>query len=362
MNAQNALQHETDDSEISKLKRVIEFILEEKWPFSISITHRENWLKLAPGFHAVYFDHAEYILGRLPLFRLDLNKLIDNETRTLGHSLLENALEKSDTFMVRRLIDAEANLLEQRDDEKPLLIQIFEKNTDFKLLILNHIFHDRTLVSTAKRVLQNYSKPKEIIVKMGFALINYAEILTKRACPYLLSDSERLLNLLKNVFRLSRPSKQRDKEFIEIYYRLFKLLILFHNAGRITVESISNAQRLLAEIGTISLNADWGWKGGSQLHSGIRNLLGSLKENMKEIEQLAEKDDMIYEKDKVIAQQAATIKDMTEKSTNLEAKIQQAQAQIVRLKAALKTVAVSEDNEVSALNEAGPSTGFFPKH
>ncbi len=195
------------------------------------------------------------------------------------------------------MIEAGANLFEQRGDEKPLLIQVYEKNRDYKIIILNHIVYDRTFENTAERVLRDYSKAKEIMVDMGNFFKNYAEILTKRASPYLLSNFTRLFNLFKDVARLLRPSKQRDQEFIEIYWRLCKCLIFFHDAlGRVTVESISHVQRMLSEIGAISGNAELGWKFGSKLHCGLRDRLGPLGKNMNEIKELIEKDNMIYRK------------------------------------------------------------------
>ncbi len=63
--------------------------------------------------------------------------------------------------------------------KKPLLMQIFEKNKDFKGLLLRHIFYYKTLVRMAEQVLQHYVKTKEIMVSMSYSLINYAEILEK---------------------------------------------------------------------------------------------------------------------------------------------------------------------------------------
>lgn len=373
LKAQNALAHETDETTIRKLKREITFLLEKKFPFSISMDMRKNWLSFAPELHAVYFDHAEYIEERLDLFRLDLNLLVNNGTRTLGHCLLENALMREDSFMLNCLIKAGANLFEQQGNEKPFLIQIFEKNTNFKVLILDHISYDKTLPRTAERVLQHYSKSKAIMLELGWSLIKYAEILKKRTYPIMLSDFERLLNLLKDVLRLPRPSKKREKEFIDIYFSLFKCLILFHDArGKVTTESISHVQNMLSEIRAISKGADWGWKDGSELHRGLRGRLGPLRENMQEIKKLVEKDGIIYAKDLVIQQKDNIIKNLSEKCEYLEATIQQnqdkadtklqrAQEQIARLEAALKKEVVSKNFEMSELDEPGPSTRFFPR-
>jgi gas vesicle protein len=371
LKAQNALTHETDETAIRRLKREITFLLEKKIPFSISMDNRKNWLSFAPEVHVVYFDHAEYIEERLDLFRLDLNLLVNNGTRTLGHCLLENALMREDSFMLNCLIKAGANLFEQQGNEKPFLIQIFEKNTDFKVLILNHIAYDKTLPRTAERVLQHYSKSKDIMLELGWSLIKYAEILKKRTYPIMLSDFERLLNLLKDVLRLPRPSKKREKEFIDIYCNLFKCLIMFHDArGKVTTESISHVQKMLSEIGAISKDADWGWKYGSELHRGLRGRLGPLRENMQEIKKLAEKDDMICEKDVVIQQKDNIIKNLSEKCEYLEATIQQNQenAEVERQQfkaelAAMQTrlEALTKDSETSTLDEPGPSTRFFPR-
>ena len=277
----------------------------------------------------LYLDHEKYLQGRWPLSKLDINQLMDNETTTVGHCLLENALERNDTFMVKYLINAGANLFEQRDAEKPFLIQIFEKNRDFKLLILNYIIYDKNFLNTTERVLANYPNAKEIIVEMENSLIKYAEILKKRARPYLLSDFERLLNLLKDLAGLSRPSKKRDQEFIEIYWSLFKCLILFHDAlGRVTSESISNAQKMLEEIGAISENADWGRRRGSKLHHDLPKWIGLLTKNMDDIKELVGQANVLDEKDNLLGQQAP-------------------------LKA--------QDAEVSGLDEPGPSTRFFSR-
>ncbi len=131
LSAQNALQHETDENEIRRQKKVIEFLLEKK--LDIAMTYREHCLQKARessayldvsffnpdlnlglnqtylerslnearNIDSVYPDHAEYLDGRWSLFNLDLNQFVDNESRTLGHLFLENALERNDTFMVR---------------------------------------------------------------------------------------------------------------------------------------------------------------------------------------------------------------------------------------------------------------------
>lgn len=398
--AQNALQHETDENEIRKQKKIIKFFLHKKLDIAMTYqelclqkaressayldvsffnpdlnlglnqTYLERSLNEARHVDSVYPDHAEYLDGRWPLFNLDLNKLADSKTRTIGYCLLEDALEQNDSFMVERLVEAGANLFEQQGDEKPLLIQIYEKNRDYKIIILNHIVYDRTFENTAERVLHDYSKGKEIMADMGNFFKNYAEILTIRTSTYLLSNFTRLFNLFKDIARLSRPSKQRDQEFIEIYWRMCKCLIFFHDArGRVTVESIFHAQRMLSEIGTISGSADWGWKFGSELHCGLRDRLGPLRENMQEIKKLAEKDDMIYAKDMAIQQKDNTIKNLSEQYGHLEAVVQQMQenseaerqqfkATIAALEAQLKA---GKKSETSELNEPGPSTRFFPR-
>lgn len=369
LEAQNVLQHETDEIKIRTLKIEIKFLLEKKVPFSVSITNRENCLSLLSETHAVYFDHAEYIEGRLALFRLDLNLIVNNGSRTLGHCLLENALKRDDRFMVSCLIDAGANLFEQQGDEKPFLIQIFEKNTAFKVLILDHIFYDQHLVRTAKRVLQPYSKSKEIMVSMGFSLIRYAETLKKRTYPYLLSDFERLLNLLKDFARLPRPSKKREKEFIEIYFSLFKCLILLDNDfGRVTEASVSKVQIILAKIMNDSLSAARGLNNGSMLHNNLVDWTYALRKEMDENKKLIAKDNALYEKDKVIEQQADTIKNISEECAHLKATVQQvqenAEAERRQFKAELAAMhaqleAATKDSETS--NAPGPSGIFFSK-
>jgi hypothetical protein len=238
----------------------------------------------------LYLDHEKFPGGRWPLCKLDINQLTEDETRTVGHWLLENALKNNDAFMVKCLIKAGANLLEQQGDEKPFLLQVFEKNKDFKLFILNHISYDPTFENTAKRVLRGYINSEEIIMNMRLSLTKYAETLRKRAL-FLLSDFEWLLTLFKTVALVSRPSQKRDQEFIEIYWRLFKCLILFRDAReRVTVESISNIQTILNEIKVISTNAERGWNNESTLHDSIIKRLKLLMEDMGRIKKLIEKD------------------------------------------------------------------------
>lgn len=378
VNAQNALQDETDKTKISKLKSGIKFLLKRKQIFNL--TDREDFLNEARDIGSVYPDHAEYIEAYWPLFRLDLSQLVDNETRTVGHLLLENSLEQDDMFMVSTLIDAGANLLEQQEGEKPFLIQVFEKNRDFKLLILKHIFHHQALVIMAERVLGSYPSSKQIMIEVAYSLISYAETLIKRADPSNLSDFERLLSLLKDAARLPRPSKQRDNEFIAIYGSLFKCLILFHDTRRrVTVESISSVQTILNEIIAISLNAEWGWNNGSTLHRGLAQRLRLLWQDMERSKKQVEKDQVIYEKDKVIQEQANTIKDMTEENRNikkilvemrkqqvaLETELQQFQVEITSLDAELKekikrvNELASEENARQSEGETG--VGFFSR-
>lgn len=270
----------------------------------------------------VYLDHEKYLEGRLPLSELDLEKIVDNNTRTLGHLLLETALNRDDTNMMGYLIRAGANLFEQQADEKPFLIQVFQKSNAFKIVILNHIIYSQTFEYTAKRTLSEYPDLKEIITKMGYFAAQYANVLRKRAIPSKLSDTERLFNLLKNVARLSRPSKQRDQEFIEIYWRLFKSLILFRDTqGKVTVESVSHIQTILNEISSISHEAEWGCNNGSMLHHGIMKWLASLMKELQRSKKLIEKNNALCEKDEIIKQQASMIKHITKKNSLLEEKL-----------------------------------------
>lgn len=266
--AKNSLQCETDEDKVKMFKKEFKFMLEEKQANSITV-NRERFpleMELIPKTNAVYYDHAEYILGRLPLFRLNLNRSVDNQANTLGYYLLEEALRNNDPFMMNCLLDnGTANLFEQQGEEKPILMQIYE-NKDFKKAILKHISSRKTLISMAEEALENYPNSKEIMLKLADSLINYTERLEKIIYSHNLSNFERLLNRLRERYKLSNPSKQREREFIEIYWRVGKSLILFHNAGNVTVGSISNAQSILDEITAISKNADLGWLHGSELH------------------------------------------------------------------------------------------------
>ncbi len=279
----NALEHETDEDKIIQFKKELKFILEQKEREGNAIVREEikfNPMALIPKDHAVYYDHAEYIVGRLPLFRLNLNRSIDNQVNTLGYYLLEEALKNNDHFMMNCLLDnGTANLFEQQAGEKPLLMQIYE-NPDFKKVILDHIYSRQTLITLAQDVLKNYQKTQIIMVELAYALINYTQRLEKIIYSYKLSGFERLLNRLRERFEWANPSKQREQEFIEIYWRIGKSLTLFHNAGEVTVESVSNAQSTLDEIIAISKNADSGWLRGSELHYKLDNRLKLLKKAM----------------------------------------------------------------------------------
>lgn len=129
----------------------------------------------------LYLDHEEYLEGRWPVAKYDLNQLVEGETRTVGHWLLENALKRNDNFVVERLVKAGADLLEQPDDEPPFLLQIFEKNRDFKLIILNHIIYHKTFRNKIKQNLQDYPDSKELLKNMENSLIAYAEIFTTKS-------------------------------------------------------------------------------------------------------------------------------------------------------------------------------------
>lgn len=276
----SALQHETDEDKIKQLKKKLKFILEPKKREGNSIFREEikfNPMAIIPKEHAVYYDHAEYIVDRLSLFRLNLNRFMNNQVNTLGYYLLEEALKHNDYFMMFCLLDnGTANLFEQQAGEKPLLIQIYE-NSVFKKALLDDIYSQKNLIALTEEVLENYSDSKEIMVELGYSLINYTKRLEKIIYTYKLSGFERLLNRLREKLDLANPSKQREREFIEIYWRIGKSLILFHNAGKVTVESVSNAQSTLDEIIAISEHADSGWLRGSELHYKLTNRLGLLK-------------------------------------------------------------------------------------
>ena len=278
--AKNALQHETDEDKIKSLKKQFKFMLEPKKREGNSIVREEitfTFIPLIPKAHAVYYDHAEYIVGRLPSFRLNLNRAVANRTHTLGYYLLEEALSSNDHFMMNCLLDnGTANLFEQKAGEKPILIQIFE-NTGFKKVILDHIYSRKNLINMAEEILENYSKSKKLMVELSYSLINYTQRLEKIIFSYKLSGFERLLNQLRERFNLSNPSKQREREFIEIYWRIGRSLTLFHNSGDVTMESVSNAQNTLDEVIAISKHADSGWLRGSELHYKLTHRLDLLK-------------------------------------------------------------------------------------
>jgi hypothetical protein len=281
--SKNSLQFETDEDKIKILKKEFKFMLEQKKRDGYSIAREEANLEpveLIPKTHAVYYDHAEYVLGRLPLFRLDLNQSVANQVNTLGYYLLEEALKSNDHFIMNCLLDnGTFSLFEQQDGEKPILIQIYG-NADFKQAILDHIYSRKVLISMAEEVLKNYQKSQRIMTELAHSLINYTKRLEKIIYSYKLSSFERLLNRLRERFELSNPSKQREQEFIEIYWRVGKSLTLFHNAGKVTVESVSNAQSTLDEIIAISKHADSGWLRGSTLHYQLPERLKLLKEAM----------------------------------------------------------------------------------
>jgi|GEM_PF-1889240 hypothetical protein len=172
-------------------------MLEEKQANSITV-NRERFpleMELIPKTNAVYYDHAEYILGRLPLFRLNLNRSVDNQANTLGYYLLEEALRNNDPYDELFIGYGTANLFEQQGEEKPILMQIYE-NKDFKKAILKHISSRKTLISMAEEALENYPNSKEIMLKLLDSLINYTERLEKIIYSHNLSNFERLLNRL----------------------------------------------------------------------------------------------------------------------------------------------------------------------
>lgn len=236
-----------------------------------------------------YLDHNKNFEAEGSLAKLDINQLMDDKTRTVGHWLLEKALVKNDTYMVKYLIKAGANLLEQHNEEPPFLLQIFEKNRNFKLIILNHIIHQRVLAFKIEHDLQNYSDLKDSIADMEASLRVYANILRQRTHG-LISDYQKLLNLFKTMASFFRPSKQRDQEFIDIYWRLFKSIILFHDAtGRVTIESISNTQAMLSKIIGISEKAELGLSHGSKLHKGLARKIDLLMKELDDIKELIAK-------------------------------------------------------------------------
>ncbi|HEY2567199.1 MAG TPA: hypothetical protein VGH95_05810 [Candidatus Aquirickettsiella sp.] len=338
--AKNSLEFETDEDKVKMFKKEFKFMLEEKQPNSITVS-RERFpleIELIPKAHAVYYDHAEYILGRLPLFRLNLNRSLDNQANTLGYYLLEEALRNNDPFMMNCLLDnGTANLFEQQDDEKPILMQIYE-NKDFKKAILKHISSRKTLISMAEEALENYPNSKEIMLELGDSLINYTKRLEKIIYSHNLSNFERLLNRLRERYNLSNPSKQREREFTEIYWRIGKSLILFHNAGNVTVESISNAQSTLDEITAISEHADLGWLRGSKLHDQLTERLKLLKTDMKDNIKSLSSGNVSEEKNKPEKNDSKKDRYLETRFSNFNIK--------------------SQNSEVSELGEPGPSTRF----
>ncbi len=187
-------------------------------------------------------------------------------------------------------------------------------------MILNYIIHHKVLAKKIERELQNYSDLKHLIADMEASFRAYAKILRQRTHS-LISDYQKLLNLFKTMASLSCPSKKRDQEFIDIYWRLFKSVILFHDTtGKVTIESISNTQVMLNKIINISENADLGQR--SRLHKDLVTKLNLIIKDMNDIKEL-----MIQ--------------------TNQEK---------AKLAESVKTTIASEN-----LNESGPSTRFYFK-
>ncbi|TLY48143.1 MAG: hypothetical protein E6K54_02575 [Gammaproteobacteria bacterium] len=367
----NALEHETDEEKIIQFKKELKFILEQKKMEGNKIVREEikfNPMAIIPKDHAVYYDHAEYIVGRLPLFRLDLNRSIDNQVNTLGYYLLEEALKNNDHFMMNCLLDnGTANLFEQQAGEKPLLLQIYE-NPDFKKVILDHIYSRQTLITLAQEVLKNYSESQSIMVELAYALINYTKRLEKIIDSYKLSGFERLLNRLRERFELANPSKQREQEFIEIYWRIGKSLTLFHNAGNVTVQSISNAQSTLDEIIAISEHADSGWLRGSELHYKLTKRLDLLKDSMdKNIKSLTKQAQESIHTVKINEDLEINFtevkKEKTDQKTNIMQECLQNQTQFkttLTMQQAMELKKISKNSEVLE-SEPGPSTRFSPR-
>lgn len=134
--------------------------------------------------------------------------------------------------------------------------------------------------------LQNYSDLKHLIAEMEASLRAYAKILRQRTHG-LISDYQKLLNLFKTMAYLSRPSKKSDQEFIDIYWRLFKSVLLFHDAtGKVTIESISNTQMILNKIINISENAELGLSQRSRLHKDLVTKLNFIIKDMNDIKEL----------------------------------------------------------------------------
>ena len=221
-----------------------------------------------------------------PVSPLYINQLIDGGTRTLGHKLLEKAFQEDDVYMVKYLIKAEADLLEQLDEESPFLLKLFKKNRKFKLIILNYIIHQKVLANRIEHDLQNYEGLKKSMADMEASFRAYAKILRQRTHG-LLNDCQKLLNLFKTMASLPRPSKNRDQEFIDIYWRLFKSVVLFHGAtGRVTIESIANTQAMLTKIINLSEKAELGWSQGSRLHKDLGRKLNFIIKEMNDIKEL----------------------------------------------------------------------------
>lgn len=220
-----------------------------------------------------------------PVAPLYINQLIDDGTRTLGYCLLEKALQENDVYMVKYLIKAGADLLEQRDDETPFLFKL-GTNRNFKLMILNYIIHQKVLANKIEDNLQNYAELQKDLADMEASFRAYAKILRQRAHG-LISDYQKLLNLFKTVASLSRPSKNREQEFIGIYWRLFKSVILLHDAaGKVTLESISDARAMLNKILTFSDKAELGLTHGSRLYKDLGRKLNFIIKEMNDIKEL----------------------------------------------------------------------------
>lgn len=298
-----------------------------------------------------------------------------------GNLLLDHSLQRDDAYLMQGLLRAGANLFEQREGaEKPFLVRAFETTGDCKAIILEYILFNPKIQTIAKEVLDAYQSFGKLS-NMELSVREYGDILQRRADPSKLSRYEKLLNVLKNLAGLSRPSEKRDAEFAEIYGHLVQALLSLHDAlGQVTEESVSNVQTILTKIIFISKNAARGLKNTSRLHQGAIRLAELQykdleNENSKE---LIEKDNALYAQKRVIDQQGDTIKGLLEagekktvefnkKYAELEAENAKIKVELADIKALLRLLRGSNSAEASRTSPSqnqerpGTSKGFFPR-
>ncbi|MFM2323040.1 MAG: hypothetical protein RLZZ225_1193 [Pseudomonadota bacterium] len=339
---QNKRQKQHQKQQISFLMKRFVFLLSDRTELELVDDTKEAWLREASVLPRVYQDYKAYMKRYSDLVQLHLQEFIAEQGKTVGHLLLEKAVELGNAEALTILLDAKMDLLAAPQlAETPILVTALQGkgNRAIKEVVLHHVARDPRLMQQAA---QNFSEYPEVCTVLGEIkthLDGYADILIyKSDLPKLISITKNFVNLCRWMLGSEIPSEKRGEEYAKIYLNLDKCIQVAMDSalGKPSYDSLSESQKIVQEMRDISLQAERGLLNRSALHSKMLELLARLDQELKNSQSkivqrkdntIVEQENTIVTQQHVIAEKEATINKLLEAAAQEQAIMQAKHAQ-----------------------------------